>query len=72
VVTGVVAVSTGRPASVSWVEYRSCRSKVRHDGRREAMDVAKKQMNRWGGGRVDAYHCRFCGGWHVGHPSRRH
>jgi hypothetical protein len=56
---------------VSSFEHRSCRSKVRHDGRREAMAVAKTQMNRLGGGRVDAYRCRFCDGWHVGHPPAR-
>jgi len=47
-VTGIVAASVGRLASVRRLEHRSCPSKVRHDFRREAMTVAKTQMNRLG------------------------
>jgi len=71
-VTGVVSVSTGRVGTVSWFEHRSCRSKVPHGSRRVARAVAKDMMDRRGGGRLDAYRCRFCDAWHVGHPMARH
>lgn len=49
------------------IEYRSCASKIPHVSRREAKQVARLTTTRRGGGSLDAYHCRFCGLWHVGH-----
>lgn len=48
-------------------EYRSCASKIPHVSRREAKQVARLTNTRWGGGSLDAYHCGYCGLWHVGH-----
>jgi hypothetical protein len=40
-----------------FVSRREARSQVRH--------------GRQGGGSVKPYHCRHCGGWHLGHRRRR-
>jgi hypothetical protein len=67
-VSGVVVVTPSR--APTWFEQRSCRSKVRLDSRAEARDAAQAVVRR-SGGTVLPYHCRFCDGWHVGHPMAR-
>lgn len=51
---------------------RSCRGKVRHDTRDAAHDALRHMVRRTGAhpGRVGAYQCRHCHGWHVGHLPR--
>lgn len=69
-VAGVVNVSARRADGISWFELRSCRDKVRLDSRAEAR-LAAHGIERREGDRLQPYHCRFCGHWHVGHPTRR-
>ena len=66
-VAGVVIVSPGRAGTVSWFEQRSCLQKVAYVSRGEARNAAHA-VEGCHGGRLKPYHCRFCGGWHVGHP----
>ena len=68
-VPGVVVASPAR-AHASWFERRSCRCKVTHASRREARAAARHMIRRHGG-RLEPYHCGFCDGWHVGHPTAR-
>jgi hypothetical protein len=69
-VSGVVVVAHSQ--APTWFEQRSCRCKIRFGSRGEARGAARA-MVRHGGGTLLPYHCRFCDGWHVGHPmtSRR-
>ena len=69
-VDGVVVVSTLSARAPSWFEQRSCRGKVRLGTRGEARGAARAIVRREGG-TVLPYHCRFCDGWHVGHPMMR-
>ena len=64
-VEGVVVVAPNR--APTWFEQRSCRCKVRLASRAEARDAAQAVVRR-SGGTVMPYHCRFCDGWHIGHP----
>ncbi len=45
---------------------RSCGNKRRYESEREALDGAYL-IRMQGGESLDAYRCRFCGGWHLGH-----
>lgn len=45
---------------------RSCEGKVRHESAAGA-NIARAKLARRDDDRMNAYHCRFCGGWHVGH-----
>ena len=67
-VEGVVVASELYRAP-TWFEQRSCRGKVRMTSRGEARDAARHLVRR-SGGTVLPYHCRFCDGWHAGHPIR--
>jgi hypothetical protein len=67
-VSGVVVVASSQ--APTWFEQRSCRCKVRLGSRGEARGAARAMVRR-GGGTVLPYHCRFCDGWHVGHPMGR-
>ena len=49
---------------------RGCLSKAVFSSRREARSVANHF--RHGDGQVKPYACDYCGGWHLGHPRRRH
>ena len=69
-VAGVVVVHAGISRAATWFEVRSCRSKVRLDSRKGARSAARDIVRREGG-TVLPYHCRFCDGWHVGHPMAR-
>ena len=68
-VEGIV-VASAVPSAATWFEQRSCRGKVRLTSRREARGAAR-YLVRLSGGTVLPYHCRFCDGWHVGHPMTR-
>ena len=55
-------------------EQRSCKSKQRHDTlklalRANAIMVRKGEVVR---GELQPYLCRFCKGWHLGHPRQQH
>lgn len=45
---------------------RSCTGKIRHAGEAAATAHMRKLLAR-GAVRLNAYACRHCGGWHVGH-----
>lgn len=53
------------------IRRRSCSSKIRHDDEAAAR-AHIGHLNRTKGyqGPMNAYRCRFCGGWHVGHGWR--
>ena len=46
-----------------------CSRKVRHDTENHAAAAAIKL--RLQGEKLSWYSCRFCSGWHTGHPNRR-
>ncbi len=69
-VAGIVVPSAAPSRAPTWFEQRSCRCKARFDTHSEARLAAKAVMRREGG-TLRAYHCRFCNGWHVGHPMAR-
>jgi hypothetical protein len=46
----------------------SCETKVRHERKTDAMRAMRLTCNR---DRGQVYRCRYCGGWHWGHLSRR-
>lgn len=68
-VEGVVVASAMSRRTATWFEQRSCRGKVRFGSRGEARAAAGAIVRR-SGGTVMPYHCRFCEGWHAGHPMR--
>ena len=45
---------------------RGCTSKALFTSRREARSLVRN--GRRSNGALKAYHCRSCGGWHLGHP----
>lgn len=47
---------------------RGCIGKQRHESASAAY-AHKYHLNRKDDDRIHVYHCRFCGGWHVGHFS---
>ena len=56
-------------ASKRRIRRQSCARKRRHESRDQA-NVQVSRLIRGGktrGGKVIAYACPFCGGWHVGH-----
>ena len=48
---------------------RACERKKRYE-RDEAVKVMV-QLRRKGEPHMNAYHCRYCGGWHVGHLPKK-
>lgn len=49
---------------------RQCRGKVKHPNEKAAKDaVGAHEANR--GGKLNAYKCSFCEGWHIGHELPR-
>ena len=50
------------------IEERACTSKVWFVTRTEARQVARH--GRRSNGRLESYHCRNCGYWHLGHAHR--
>lgn len=59
----------GRVSSKRHVRRKQCEGKVRHATVTKALDHIRSL--RFGGksysGSMNAYHCEFCGGYHVGH-----
>lgn len=52
-------------------EDRSCGAKQSHGSLKAALDVLANMVRRKEivRGEMQAYLCRFCHGWHLGHPS---
>jgi hypothetical protein len=48
---------------------RSCVWKVRYHWQRAAERAAAAASER-SGDYIAAYGCRYCGGWHIGHPPK--
>lgn len=54
------------------IRRRSCTGKVRHETEQAARDHIGSLVRRKGwSGRMNAYRCAFCNGWHVGHRDRK-
>ncbi len=68
-IEGIVVVSATANRAATWFEQRSCRGKVQFATRWEARAAARDIVRRVGG-TVMPYHCRFCDGWHAGHPMK--
>lgn len=50
-----------------WHQRRSCRTKVRYPARWVAANAAL--LHQWAGRPgMEAYSCRHCRQWHIGHP----
>jgi hypothetical protein len=67
-VEGIV-VASAMPSAATWFEQRSCGGKIRLTSRGEARGAAR-YLVRPSSGTVRPYCCRFCDGWHVGHPMK--
>ena len=54
-------------------EIRGCKIKRYYTNRTKARKVAKQMNMRNKGGRIRAYKCFYCPGYHIGHisPSKR-
>jgi len=53
-----------------WAWDSGCRSKVRYSKARHATQrilQISQLSSRQGMDLLRTYHCRFCGGWHLGH-----
>lgn len=53
------------------IRRRSCEGKVAYATQTEAARQAGLVRRAHQGGQWSAYHCDFCGKWHVGRPSAR-
>lgn len=53
------------------IRRRSCEGKVNYPDKATAIHNAGILRKTHQGGTWRAYRCEFCGGWHVGRPSRR-
>lgn len=49
---------------------KSCLNKVRHDTMPIARTVAHICRNKYSDRKIRAYKCKFCNGFHIGHPPR--
>jgi hypothetical protein len=47
---------------------KACTGKTRHVDLAAAREAALRARGR--GHRVNTYPCPYCGGWHIGHPTR--
>lgn len=51
----------------------ACDGKIRHETLQGAASHRNGLYHRKGEqGTLDIYRCQFCGGWHIGHKSRKH
>jgi hypothetical protein len=57
-------------ASKRALRKKSCEGKIRFATNDNAMKAAVSYMRKFGGW-MKPYRCRFCGHYHIGHPSRR-
>jgi len=50
-------------------EERSCLSKIRHGNQRKAIAALSGSKHKFHAapGELQAYWCRICHGWHIGH-----
>lgn len=57
-----------------WHENRSCKSKIRYKTRKDAktkLKILKSKVPTVSTKNMEAYHCLYCEGWHIGHkPSK--
>ena len=52
------------------IRRKQCDGKIRHKTKEDAHSARyslQKKTGEW----LRIYKCKFCGGWHVGHPSAR-
>lgn len=56
-------------ASKRRIRRNKCEGKVCHETRTDAISaaIALRKVERKPGWQAQAYHCKFCGGFHVGH-----
>lgn len=56
---------------IEQLRHRSCCCKMRLEGLSDAQAEANRMQRRYGNGSdgepFSAYHCGFCGDWHIGH-----
>lgn len=48
-------------------KQRECRQKIKYHSSEEAWDMSRRLEAANPGHHIDAYVCRWCDGWHVGH-----
>ena len=48
---------------------KSCTGKIKYINEEDA-ERSAKAVHRKTGHWIEAYHCVFCGAWHIGHPPR--
>jgi hypothetical protein len=52
------------------MQERGCTSKAVYLTRREAKSLVRNGRRGYAG--LKPYRCRWCSGWHLGHPRRAH
>ncbi len=53
------------------IRRKACTGKIRHETQQEAAGHRSHLIRSKGyQGLLNTYHCKFCGGWHVGHGGR--
>ena len=57
-------------ASKRHIRRRSCGGKVKHATKTGAL-IALHKTKKYALGRMHAYKCSFCSGWHVGHTPKQ-
>jgi hypothetical protein len=67
----VTVIETDPPGYQQWVLWRTCERKAKYVDRASAKKTAKLVRRFSGGSPVKAYHCEFCGYWHIGKGSPR-
>jgi hypothetical protein len=60
----------GDEAWLAALHGNSCRGKVRHPSKRHAKAAGRATPSRYYGFVLNAYHCKVCGGWHLGNSLR--
>lgn len=54
------------------IRRKACDRKQRHATKEEAHQHIYHLHQVQGGEWLRPYHCKFCGGWHCGHSSKKH
>ena len=57
----------GKKQSRYLTKQRECRQKIKYHSSEEAWEISRRMEASNPGHNIDAYVCRWCDGWHVGH-----
>jgi hypothetical protein len=58
-------------ASKRQVRRKQCVGKTRHKSKEDAFAASKGHEKTFNREKLLPYYCRFCQGWHIGHPKQK-